>query len=198
MGEGGRRPDEGPSLVPIFQRHQYRVTHRIPRREHVGVPHAQHPPALLFQKPCTRCIISHFFSTSVRCAVNLNNQLGTAAPEICEIRADGKLPHKLETIEPATAQFFPQAAFGFGVVLAKGAGASSRCFGLVGHEDKTDEVVKSVGGERKKDPSSARWAPSPILRTGEGDMLEATRSMANDYSLLLPCPAIPQAGWDQV
>ena len=85
MGEGGRRPDEGPSLVPVFQRHQYRVTHRIPRREHVGVPHAQHPPALLFQKPRTRCIIPHFSFAPVRCAINLNNQRGSTAGKVCEI-----------------------------------------------------------------------------------------------------------------
>jgi hypothetical protein len=146
MGEGGRRPDEGASLVPVFQRHQYRVTHRIPRREHVGVAHAQHPPALLFQKPRAHCIVLHFFFAPVRCTINLNNQLGRAAGKICKVWPDGKLPHELETIEPATAQLFPQAAFGFSVVLAKGASAGSRCFGLVGHEDKTDEAVKSVGG----------------------------------------------------
>jgi hypothetical protein len=32
MGEGGRRPDEGSFLVPIFQRRQYRITHRVPAR----------------------------------------------------------------------------------------------------------------------------------------------------------------------
>jgi hypothetical protein len=133
MGEGGRRPDEGPSLVPNFQRHQYRVAHRIPRREHVGVPHAQHPPALPFQKPRARRIMPHFSFAPVRCSINLNNQLGTATREICEIWADGKLPHELETIEPAVAQLFPQAALGLGVILAKGAGAGSRCFGLLGH-----------------------------------------------------------------
>jgi hypothetical protein len=133
MGEGGQRPDEGSFLVPIFQRHQYRVTHRIARREHLSVPHAQHPPALLFQKPRPRCVVSYIGFAPMCRTINLNHQLGSATGKIHEIWPDGKLAHEFETIEPAIAQFFPQAAFGFGVIFAQSTSASPRHFGLLGH-----------------------------------------------------------------
>ena len=129
MAEGSAKPrlrwDEGHSLTPLFQRHQNRITHRIPRSEHVRVPDAQHLPPLLFQKPGPRCIMPNLSFTPVRRTINLNNQLRSRAGKIREVWSDWKLPHKLETIEPAAAQFFPQPAFSLSVILAEGAGAGA-------------------------------------------------------------------------
>jgi hypothetical protein len=85
MGEGTRRADEGSFLGPIFKRHQYRITHRIPRREHIRVPDTQYLPTLLLQKLGARCIVSHLSFASVCCTINLDNQLGSAASKICEV-----------------------------------------------------------------------------------------------------------------
>ena len=119
MGEGARRADEGSFLTSIFKCHQYRVTHRIARRERIRVADAQYPPSLPFQRPGTRCIVAKLGFAAVCCAINFDNQLGGAAGKVREVGSEGKLPYELEAIEPAVAQFLPQAALGFGFIFAK-------------------------------------------------------------------------------
>ena len=66
------------------------------------------------------------------------------AGEIREVRPKRQLSHKLETIEPAAAQFLKQATFGFGVIAAECAGAGAGRVRLKSHEAETDERNDSV------------------------------------------------------
>ena len=71
-------------------------------------------------------------------AIGLDHQLALAAGKIREVGSNRQLAHELEAIEPAVAQFLPQAALGLGVILAQRPGAGAGCSGLVGHEFETD------------------------------------------------------------
>ena len=75
--------------------------------EYVVVPAADHSPATLTEEGVTPRVVGNLLLFAVGCAIDLNDQLFSAAGEISEIGADGELADELETVESPPSQCFP-------------------------------------------------------------------------------------------
>ena len=113
-------------------------------------------------------IMLHFRISAVSGTIHFHDQLAVTAGEVGDIRANGKLPDKFETPEPAIADRFPEPALSFGVIFSQGASAFQRLRILIGRG-----AIKARDPRMVKRPSSGLRPPSPMPRgTGEGDSLK--------------------------
>jgi hypothetical protein len=109
-------------------------------------------------------VTSNLVRVRVRYAIHFNNQFVAAAGKIGEIGPNWQLSYKFQTIESAVPERFPQFLFGRGFLITELSGSLIGLVGLISHYAKKLMVRAFV-----KQPASALRAPSPMLRTGEGD-----------------------------
>ena len=118
MGEGAERRIRALS-VPRSEQQQNGVTYAGQILEHIVIPTAMNAPALFDQENFALRIASNLIDASMRNPIDFNDELCITTCQVREVRADRKLPDKLETTEAAGAQGLPKQALGLRVFLRR-------------------------------------------------------------------------------
>lgn len=92
------------------------LQHPVDISQHLVVPEADHPVAVSFDDAGA---VGVGGALRVLPAVEFDGEAQTAAGEVGDEIADGKLPRELRALEATGAQVQPQALFRFGCVITK-------------------------------------------------------------------------------